>query len=139
MIREAKYALFYLLMTAAIFVILAATGHCATSAPRHDNSLGAVIVYENPYIYNFGAIVDGAVIVDSKTDKRATNLRFQPFATFELYTEQILLCGNRAEDLRNATGPIVLTYKRVSHEMIEGVACHELEAVTKVALPKEEQ
>ena len=120
-------------------LVLAASAQGATSAPRHDNGLGVVIEYENPYIYNFGAIVDGAVIVDPKTDRRATNLRFQPFATFELYTEQILLCGNRAEDLRNAAGPIVLTYKRVSHELIDGVACHELEAVTKVTPPKEEQ
>jgi hypothetical protein len=29
-------------------------------------------------------------------------------------------------------GPIVVTYKRVSHELIGGVACHELIAVTKI-------
>jgi hypothetical protein len=123
----------------AMALMGASLAHGSTASPRHDNSLGVVIPYDNPYIYNFGAIVDGAIIVDPKSNKRGTNIRFQPFATFELYTENILFCGNRADDFRTATGPIVLTYKRVAHEMIDGVACHELEAITKVAIPKDEQ
>jgi hypothetical protein len=110
-----------------------ATGH------RHDNSLGVNIPYENPFIYNFGNIQAGAVVRDPVTDKMATNIQFQPYGTFELYSEQLFFCGNRAEDFRGAVGPIVLTYKRVAHTMVGGVACHELEAVTKVAADKDDQ
>jgi hypothetical protein len=115
-----------------VLLLMSFPAHCRTSAPRHDNSLGAVIEYTNPLIYNFGNIEAGVVVRDKNTDKLATSLLFQPFRTFELYTEDLFFCGNRAEDFRDMTGPIVLTYKRVSHELIGGVACHELIAVTKI-------
>lgn len=126
-----------LLLMPVLFVGLGsstvATGH------RHDNSLGVDIPYENPYIYNFGSIQSGAVVRDTVTDKLGTNIQFQPFRTFELYTEQLFFCGNRADDFRGAKGPIILTYKRVAHTMVGGVACHELESVTKVAVDKDDQ
>ena len=99
-----------------------------TSAPSRDNSLGAVIEYTNPLMYNMGVIVDGAVVKSNK-GRVAVSLRVQPYGTFELYTEQVLLCGEPTDALRHASGPIVLVYKRVAHEMIDGVACHEFENV----------
>lgn len=110
-----------------VFVLLG-HGHCSTTKPTHSNGFGAVIEYSNPYIYNMGAIVDGAIIAHG----RATNIRFQPYGTFELYTEEILFCGNQAAALQHATGPIVLTYKRAARAMIEGVGCHDLAGVAHI-------
>jgi hypothetical protein len=87
-----------------------------------------VIAYDNPFIYNMGIIVDGSVVKSSK-GRVAVSLRVQPYGTFELYTEEVLLCGEPTDALRHASGPIVLVYKRVAHEMIDGVACHEFENV----------
>jgi hypothetical protein len=75
-----------------------------------------------------GIIVDGSVVKSSK-GRVAVNLHVQPYGTFELYTEEVLLCGQPTDALRHASGPIVLVYKRVAHEMIDGVACHEFENV----------
>ena len=116
------------LLTLCVFLALAAVAHCETTKPRHDNAFGAIIAYENPYIYNFGAIIDGALIDHG----RATSIRFQPYGTFELYNENILFCGNQARPLRTATGPIVLTYKRVAHETVDGIGCHELESIDHI-------
>ena len=112
-------------------LVLAASAQGATSAPRHENSLGAVIEYTNPFIYNFGKIVDATIV--RKDGRVATNLRFQPYGTFELYTEQVLLCGPPSQDLISKSGgPIILTYRRTAHEAVDGVACHDLEAVFSV-------
>ena len=112
-------------------LVLAASAHGATSAPRHDNGLGAVIEYTNPLIYNFGKIVDATIV--RKDGRVATNLRFQPYGTFELYTEQVLLCGPPSQDLIDkSNGPLILTYRRTAHEAVDGVACHDLEAVFSV-------
>jgi hypothetical protein len=79
-------------------------------------------------MYNMGVIVDGAVVKSNK-GRVAVNLRVQPYGTFELYTEQVLLCGEPTDALQHASGSIVLVYKRVAHQMIDGVACHDFEGV----------
>ena len=113
-------------------VLLSLTAHGEQpSGRRHDNSLGVVIEYTNPFMYNFGKIVDASIV--RTKNRTATNLRFQPYGTFELYTEQVLLCGLPSQDLINkAGGPIVLTYRRQAHEAVDGVACHDLESVFSV-------
>jgi len=103
---------------------------------KHDNSLGVVVEYSNPYSYLFGNIVSvpqnpNRVERDSK-GRVATILTVQPAFTFELYTEEVVFCGNRASDFREMVGPIVIVYKRVAHEQVSGVACHELEGVFHV-------
>ena len=114
-----------------VFGVALQSARCVTSAPRHDNGLGAVIEYTNPFIYNFGKIVDAAIV--RKDGRSATNLRFQPYGTFELYTEQVLLCGPPSQDLIDkSNGPLILTYRRTAHEAVDGVACHDLEAVFSV-------
>jgi hypothetical protein len=118
-------------LTVAVVVLACAVSFAkATSAPRHDNSLGVDIPYENPFMYNFVVITDGSII--EANGRYATNLRVQPYGTFELYTEQVMLCGQPTNELQHANGPVVLTYKRVAHEMVGGVACHEFEAVHHV-------
>ncbi len=116
-----------LLTTLLTLLLLSAVSFGAASVPRRDNGLGVVIEYSNPLIYNMGLIVDGTVIRDK--DKVAVNLRVQPYGTFELYTEQVLLCGPPSDELKHASGPVVLVYKRVAHEMIDGVACHDFQNV----------
>ena len=123
-----------------ILLLIAFPAHCDTATPpQHDNGLGVVIPYENPYIYNFGGIVEGSVVEDAATRKEATSIRFQPFGTFELYTEHLLFCGDRASAFNGMSGPIVLTYRRVAHEMVGGQACHELESVHRVSTNKADQ
>jgi hypothetical protein len=118
-----------------VFGVAIQQAHCATSAPKHTNEIGAVIEYTNPVMYNFGVIRDAAIV---RTDSRvATNLRFQPYGTFELYTEQVMLCGLPTDELIDrANGPIVLAYKRQAHEAVDGVACHDLEGVFSVGEQK---
>ena len=114
------------------FVFVSTQAHCATSAPRHDNGLGVVIEDTNPFMYNFGIVRDAAIVRNG--EHVATNLRFQPYGTFTLYTEQVLLCGMPTDELidRANKGPIVLTYKRQAHEAVDGIACHDLEGVFSV-------
>jgi hypothetical protein len=118
------------LLFVAFLLAVAAQG--ATSAPRHDNGLGVVIEYNNPDMYNFGVVRDAAIV--RAGERVATNLRFQPYGTFTLYTEQVLLCGMPTDELidRARKGPVVLTYKRQAHEAVDGIACHDLEGVFSV-------
>jgi hypothetical protein len=117
---------------ALVLLIGFGTAHCEVpSTNRHSNEFGAVIEYTNPFMYNFGIITDAAVI---RTDKRiATNLKFQPYGTFALYTEQVMLCGLPTDELINkASGPVILVYKRQANAAVQGVACHNLEGVFSV-------
>lgn len=126
-----------------VFGVALQSGHCATSAPhRHDNGLGPVIEYTNPYTYMFGAIVNvpenpNRVFQDDK-GKIATIITIQPAYAFELYTDELVFCGNEAAALKGMTGPIVLAYKTVAHKLVGGVACHELQGVYHVTAESEE-
>ena len=117
-----------------VFGLAVQQGHCATSA-KHDNGLGVVIEYNNPLMYNFGIIKDGDIV--RAGEHVATNLRFQPYGTFTLYTEQVLLCGPPSQELIDRSGgPIVLAYKRQAHEAVDGIACHDLLGVFSVGEQK---
>ena len=66
-------------------------------------------------------------------DERATNLRIQPSYTDLLNDVELLLCGDWAEQLQPLMGrPLVITYEREAHQMIQGIACHELVSVDEV-------
>ena len=123
------------------FLMLSQVSLGRTSAPLHENGLGAVIEYANPFTYLFGAIINMPEnpnrVFRGKNGKLATLLTVQPAHVFELYTEELLLCGNRAEDFKDAIGPIVITYKTQAHEMVDGVSCHELQSVYQVKAKEE--
>jgi hypothetical protein len=123
---------FFLVALFFMMFVLCGQGNCEQpSINRHSNGLGAVIEYTNPMMYNFGIIADAGVA--RSKDRTGTNLRFQPYGTFELYTEQILLCGPPSDELINkASGPIILVYRRRAHEAVDGIACHDLEGVFSV-------
>jgi hypothetical protein len=119
-----------------VILVLATQGHCATSAPRRTSDLGAVAYLENPNAYIMGAIKTADIIVEKSGGRTrfATNISFAPAYTFLLYNpETILFCGNRARDFNGQTGVIVVTYRKQAHEIVSGVACHDLEAVDKIA------
>lgn len=118
-----------ILLGVLTILLLAVPGHC--SVPQRSNNLGAVISDTNPNTYLYASIIDGAVIGNEK--KEFTVIRFQPAHTFELYDESVLFCGNRAEDFRSMMGPIVVTYTTVAHTAYQGVGCHDLIDVEKVA------
>jgi hypothetical protein len=119
---------FILLWCLVTFSILAADlSHCSTVSKK--NSLGAVVEYVNPNAYLYGNIVDGSILGDTDL---YTNVRFQPFHTFLLYTETVLFCGDRSKQFDGMTGPIVVTYKKQAHTLYQGVACHEFVSVEHV-------
>lgn len=135
--RRMVHVLAAICLVLAVIVTLATQGHCraATSAPRHTSDLGAVAYLENPNTYIMGAIAAADIIVekDHGRTRFATNIRFTPAYTFLLYSETVLFCGNRAKDFNGQVGVIVVTYRKQAHEIVSGVACHDLEAVDKVA------
>jgi hypothetical protein len=121
------------LFLAVLLALTLGVGHCATSAPkRGDNGLGAVIEYTNPLVYNLGIIKDAKIV--RKDAHIGTSLMFQPYGTFTLYTEQVLLCGAPTDDLIDAAskGPIVLAYKRQARESVDGIGCHELKGAFSI-------
>lgn len=130
----------FLLAVLLTVLALAFSAHCATGAPRHDNSLGVVQYVDNPNTYLFGVIVNlsenpNRVITDRR--RFATILTFQPYNTFNLFTESVMFCGNLAPAFAPVRGPIVVTYKTVAHQMVNGVACHEFVDVFTVTAPPE--
>jgi hypothetical protein len=137
--RTTFWLLVIVILLAAVFYTEPA--YCATGAPRHDNSLGVVQYVDNPNTYLFAAIVNqpgnpNRVVMDGKR-RMATILTFQPYNTFNLFTESVTFCGNLAAAFSPMRGAIVVTYKTVAHEMVNGVACHEFVDVFPVSLPDE--
>lgn len=121
----------FLTLVALLILLLAALaipGHAAIGK-KHDNSLGAVLDFTNPNIYMFGAVADGGVFKD-ETGRVLTSVRFQPYGTSILYSENVLFCGDVSHLFPH--GAIVTTYRRLAHEMSGGVGCHELISVDKV-------
>lgn len=99
--------------------------HAEPAMPR-PNSLGVDQIYENHNAYLFAVPISGAVM------DGATSISFQPYNTMELYTEQVLFCGDVTKKFEGKTGPMVVTYDRVAHKMFRGVACHALVSVFEV-------
>jgi hypothetical protein len=106
-------------------------GICATtSTAKHKDSLGVVMQQTNPNVYLSGTLLDGSVF--DSDGREFTSLRVHPLKTFALYDEDLLLCGNKAEDFQGKTSPVLITYERVAHQTVQGVACHELMGVDEV-------
>ena len=143
MICNSRIAFWLLVLSiVALAVFYVEPANCATSAPRHDNSLGVIQYVDNPNTYLFGVIVNqpenpNRVIMDGRR-RLATILTFQPYNTFNLFTEAVTFCGNLTSAFAPVRGPIVVTYKTVAHEMVNGVACHEFVDVFKVVPPPDE-
>ena len=93
--------------------------HGKTTAPP-KNSLGAIVYTDNPFIYKAGAILEATNVHDN------LNLRVNPLGTYQLFDENILICGLPIELFEGKVNPVVLTYTRSAPRMVDGVACHQL-------------
>lgn len=117
----------HFIIVVGIVLALVITARCSTT-PRKDNKTcflpeGCVAQYQdNPFTYRAGAIIDASVIEDNK----AVNIRFQPLATYSLFSENILICGVPQEMFANKRNPMVLTYKTKASRIVQGIGCHEL-------------
>ena len=122
----------------ALFLVLicVSLAHADTTS-KHKNVTGAVISYSNPNIYLQGRVISGALIESG--DKKYLNIRFQPSHTFELYTEEVLLCNavTAIEKFTGKSNPVVLTYERVAHESVQSIGCHVLVGVSEVKTENE--
>lgn len=126
-----RAALFSLALMMLVVVAIS-SGHCTPTSPRHENSLGTVMYQDNPNSYIMGAIVGGAIVSDGHNV--ATNLRLQPSYTYNLFTQEVLICDAPSQELANASvgGPLVLTYETQAHHMVSGIGCHRLVAISEV-------
>ena len=119
---------------AAWFIIAAAIAFgCLTykafgvPTSKRPNGLGVSEIYQNPNTYLIALPVEGQIL-----DGKYTNIRFQPYATAELFDESILFCGNAAEQFDGKSGPVAITYRTRAAGMYRGVGCHELISVFSV-------
>ncbi len=90
-----------------------------------------------PLSYIYGSVVEKDLIRDDK-GKYATNIRFQPRYASELFTQNVLFCGNRAEAFNQMAGPVVVTYRRVAHKLVKDVPCFDLLSVDRVESQQQE-
>ena len=86
---------------------------------------------QTPYKYLYGSVSTENLIQDRR-GQFATNVAFQPRYASELFVESVLFCGNRAQSFNTLDGPVVVTYRRLSHQLIEGVPCFDLISVDRV-------
>lgn len=103
-----------------------------TIGQHGKNSLGAISYESNPYNYVAGTIVEGEVLEDGK----ATVLRIQPAYTYELYDESLFLCGDQSDKLDGKNPLMILTYEKLAHRIVDGVACHNLVGVNEIKTDK---
>lgn len=93
--------------------------HAETTGPV--SSLGTVGYTENPFIYNAGAVTDAQVVGDDNL-----LVRFSPLGTYQAYQEYIQFCGLPQGMFDGKKNPVVLTYSRAAHRIVEGRGCHQL-------------
>lgn len=107
------------------------TGYSEAAISRGShNALGVLSYQINPYTYEAGAVLAGYDIENGK----GLILRVQPMGTYNVFSEDILFCGNPIGMLDGKHNPLVLTYKTVAHRTIRGVGCHELIKVNEIKL-----
>jgi hypothetical protein len=109
-------------------LLLANAAHClpVTTKPQ-TNSLGVLQYNDNPLMYEAVQTIAEVTGVDGNM-----NLRVKPVGTYMLYDDIILLCGMPTEKFRGVTEPFLMTYRRQSSHMVQGVACHELLRVDQI-------
>jgi len=109
-------------------LVLVNAAHCSpVTTKSQTNSLGIVQYNENPYIYEAVQTIAEVTEVDGNM-----NLRVRPVGTYMLYDDIVLLCGLPVEKFMGITEPFLMTYERVSHHMVRGVACHDLLRVDNI-------
>jgi hypothetical protein len=123
-VRTLQYALLiFIIMCFALVGI----SHC-NNTTKNRNSLGTVSYEFNPYTYEAGALITAFDIQDGK----GLVVRMQPMATYNLFTEDILLCGRPLDMFEGKHNPLVLTYRIKAARMIKGIGCHTLVRVDEL-------
>ena len=112
-------------ITGALLLVNAA--HCSTSGEKHSNSLGIVQYDVNPLMYEAVQTIAEVTEIDGNM-----NLRIKPVGTYMLYDDIVLLCGMPIDKFSGVTEPFLMTYERLAHHMIRGVACHDLLRVDSI-------
>ena len=107
-------------------LLLANAAHCSTG-DKHPNSLGTLSYNDNPLMYEAVQTIAEVTEVDGNM-----NLRVKPVGTYMLYDDIVLLCGMPTEKFSGVTEPFLMTYRRQSSHMVQGVACHELLLVDQI-------
>jgi hypothetical protein len=110
-------------------VSLPAEQNLAHSNPPYEFATNTSSEFPLSYIY--GSVVENNVIRDRKGGY-ATNIQFQPRYASEVFTENVLFCGNRAAVFAVTNGPIVVTYGRIAHKLVNKVPCFDLLSVDHV-------
>ena len=118
----------FIITVGMILGMLIGFGHCTTTSSR-SNSIGTVQYQENPFTYKVGSVVGAFEVKNSAPDMV---VRVQPLATYSLFTEDILICGEPVDMLQGKKNPLVLTYETVAHRTIEGIGCHRLVGIDEV-------
>jgi hypothetical protein len=126
-----------ILMLLGLLMVLAGLSldvHGATT--KHQNSLGAVISDINPVISLVGSEVDGQFL-QASDGRMGTLVRIHPKATYALFDQSVLFCGDEADRLAEPTGALLkgwyaFTYKRQAARLIDGIACYSLVSVDKL-------
>ena len=108
-----------------IAAVMIATGNASVPKSR-PNSLGVAQFYNNPYTYLFGLPIEGKYVDGN------LNVRFQPYASADLFDESILFCGDASGKFKGKKGPLVITYRIQSGHMVQGIGCHEIFSVFEV-------
>lgn len=131
---------------AIVLVVILGLTLSAYAAPAigrkpRPNSLGVEQTLSNQNIYLYGSVnCHGSACGIVERGKRlATNVTFNPAHAPFFLTESVLFCGNESKSFEGLSGPLVITYERVAHEMLDGIACHDLVSVDKVEAKKEIQ
>jgi hypothetical protein len=111
------------------FLILAAvmivTGHASITKER-PNTLGVAQFYDNPFTYLFALPIEGKYVDGN------LNVRFQPYASADLFDESVLFCGDVSDKFEGKKGPLVITYRIQASHMVQSIGCHELLSVFEV-------
>jgi hypothetical protein len=136
--QKAAYWIGLVIIALAIaFFILAVSslGNATTTKPR-ENGLGVVISNIDPNDALVGSIVSGELHQD-KDGRLGTSIRVHPKATYAMFDEAILFCGDESGALSLPDGTILkgnyaFTYRRAASRVIDGVSCHALISVDKL-------
>jgi hypothetical protein len=56
----------------------------------------------------------------------------QPTGTYQLFTEDVLLCKQPVEMFIGKKNPMVITYETRAHKTVQGIGCHELKRVDEL-------
>ena len=120
-------SLIIIAMLLVLLLGLSEMSRCSTNSKKSDTTCwlpeGCVTQYTlNPYTYKAGEISVSGIVDD------AVVVRIQPLATYNLFTEDILLCDKKklAEMFEGKHNPLLLTYKTKASRMVHGIGCHDL-------------